>query len=34
MNAAERLYEQYQRDLRRLQETCPHEQLTDWMEEW
>jgi len=34
MNAAERLYEQYQRDLRHLQETCPHEQLTDWMEEW
>ena len=34
MNAAERLYEQYQRDLRHLQDTCPHEHLTDWMEEW
>jgi hypothetical protein len=34
MNAAERLYEQYQRDLKQLQETCPHEQRTDWMEEW
>jgi hypothetical protein len=34
MNAAERLYEQYQRDLKHLQETCPHEQLTDWVEEW
>jgi hypothetical protein len=34
MNAAERLYEQYQRDLKHLQETCPHEQLTDWTEEW
>jgi hypothetical protein len=34
MNAAKRLYEQYQRDLRQLQDTCPHEQLTDWMEEW
>jgi RNA polymerase subunit RPABC4/transcription elongation factor Spt4 len=34
MNAAERLYKQYQRDLKRLQETCPHEKLTDWMEEW
>jgi hypothetical protein len=33
MNAAERLYEQYQRDLRHLQETCPHEKLTDGMEE-
>jgi len=27
MNAAERLYEQYQRDLRRLQKSCPHEQF-------
>jgi hypothetical protein len=34
MNAAERLYEQYQRDLKRLQEACPHDHLTDWMEEW
>ena len=34
MNAAEQLYEQYQRDLARLQESCPHEQLTDWTEEW
>jgi hypothetical protein len=34
MNAAERLYEQYQKDLKHLQESCPHEQLTDWMEEW
>jgi len=34
MNAAERLYQQYQRELKRLQKTCPHEQLTDWMEEW
>ena len=34
MNAAKRLYEQYQQDLKHLQETCPHEQLTDWMEEW
>jgi hypothetical protein len=34
MNAAERLYAQYQKDLQHLQETCPHEQLTDWMEEW
>ncbi len=34
MNAAERLYEQYQSDLKHLQETCPHEQLTDWVEEW
>jgi len=34
MNAAERLYEQYRRELQRLQETCPHERLTDWMEEW
>jgi hypothetical protein len=34
MSAAERLYEQYQRDLKRLQDNCPHEQLTDWMEEW
>jgi hypothetical protein len=34
MNAAQRLYEQYQKDLKHLQETCPHEQLTDWMEEW
>jgi hypothetical protein len=34
MNAAERLCEQYQRDLRHLQESCPHDQLTDWMEEW
>ena len=34
MNAAERLCEQYQRELKQLQEICPHEQLTDWMEEW
>jgi hypothetical protein len=34
MNAAERLYEQYQSDLQHLQETCPHDQLTDWMDEW
>jgi hypothetical protein len=34
MNAAERFYEQYQRELKRLQDTCPHEHLTDWMEEW
>jgi RNA polymerase subunit RPABC4/transcription elongation factor Spt4 len=34
MNAAERLYEQYQRDLKHLQETCPHAELTDWNEEW
>jgi hypothetical protein len=34
MNAAERLYAQYQKDLQHLQETCPHEQLADWMEEW
>jgi hypothetical protein len=34
MNAAERLYEEYQRSLKHLQETCPHEQLTDWVQEW
>ena len=31
MNAAARLYEQYQRDLKHLQETCPHEERSDWM---
>jgi nitroimidazol reductase NimA-like FMN-containing flavoprotein (pyridoxamine 5'-phosphate oxidase superfamily) len=34
MNAAQRLYKQYQKDLKHLQQTCPHEQPTDWMEEW
>lgn len=34
MNAADRLYKQYQSELHRLQEHCPHETLTDWMEEW
>lgn len=34
MNAAEKLYQQYQRELKQLQDTCPHEQLTDWVEEW
>lgn len=34
MNAADKLYQQYQRDLRQLQDSCPHEQLTDWVEEW
>ncbi len=34
MNAAQRLREQYRRELQSLQEGCPHEQLTEWMEEW
>lgn len=34
MNAAERLHAEYQRKLKHLQETCPHEKLTDWKEEW
>lgn len=34
MNAAERLYDQYQRELKRLQETCPHKELSEWVEEW
>ena len=34
MNAAEKLYQQYQWDLKQLQDTCPHKQLTDWVEEW
>lgn len=33
MNAAQRLYEQYQQDLKRLQDTCPHERMTDWLDE-
>ena len=34
MSAAQKLHEQYQRELRQLQETCPHAQITDWIEEW
>jgi hypothetical protein len=34
MNAAQRLYEEYQAQLKHLQETCPHHELTDWVEEW
>jgi hypothetical protein len=35
MNAAARLYEEYQQRLRQLQEKdCPHSEETDWMEEW
>ncbi len=33
-NAAARLYEEYQQRLRALQDSCPHTELTDWMEEW
>jgi hypothetical protein len=34
MNAAEKLYEEYQRSLKRLQEECAHTELTNWIEEW
>jgi hypothetical protein len=34
MNAAERLYKEYKRKLKHLQETCPHSEQTDWLEEW
>lgn len=34
MNAAERLRQEYQQKLKQLQETCPHEEKTDWLEEW
>ena len=34
MNAAEKLHEEYQRQLGHLQETCPHEKRSDWIEEW
>lgn len=34
MKAAEKLYKEYQEQLRQLQEECPHTDQTDWMEEW
>jgi hypothetical protein len=35
MNAAARLYEEYQQKLKQLQgKDCPHSDETDWMEEW
>jgi hypothetical protein len=34
MNAAQRLHDEYQRKLKQLQETCPHKEQTDWLEEW
>lgn len=35
MNAAARLYEEYQQKLKQLQDKdCPHSEETDWMEEW
>jgi hypothetical protein len=34
MNAAEKLHDEYQRKLKLLQETCPHEKRSDWIEEW
>jgi formylmethanofuran dehydrogenase subunit E len=34
MNAAEKLYQEYQQRLTRLQQECPHSEQTDWMEEW
>ena len=34
MNAAQRLYDQYQRQLKDLQTSCPHQKSTEWMEEW
>ena len=30
-NNAQLLHEKYEQDLKDLQETCPHEQLSDWM---
>ncbi len=34
MNAAQKLYKEYQKELAQLQATCPHAKLTDWIEEW
>ena len=34
MNAAARLYEEYQQRLKQLQDKdCPHSEETDWMED-
>jgi hypothetical protein len=34
MNAAAQLYADYQKKLKQVQKTCPHEKLTAWMEKW
>jgi hypothetical protein len=34
MNAAQKLYTEYQEKLKQLQQSCPHDKLSDWMEEW
>jgi hypothetical protein len=34
MNKAADLHEDYEKKLKELQETCPHEEMSDWMEEW
>jgi hypothetical protein len=34
MKEAKKLHEEYQKKLKHLQQTCPHEKQSDWMEEW
>jgi hypothetical protein len=34
MNEAERLHKEYKEKLKHLQEACPHEKQSDWIEEW
>ena len=34
MNKAQALYKKYKADLKELQESCPHEELTKFMNEW
>jgi hypothetical protein len=34
MNKAQKLHADYEEALKHLQETCLHEQSTDWIDEW
>lgn len=34
MTEQKKLWNEYQAKLEQLQESCPHTELSDWMEEW
>lgn len=34
MNEAEKLEREYQRKLKKLQKSCPHKRVGDWVPEW